>query len=278
MKKILKRIKHVTFLAILTLASVGCGNRAKDLQGRWADVNSSTRLEIKGNKLIVLYGEWEDVYKYKVRTEYGTTYLANVKNDGSFGMMTELEICEDGSLRAYEMILDADSHQYRFVREEALEEEYMVQDLSRDLPKKIESRDVEELILYFDNAGGSYGLDESWESGHYSWSLTRRDDGNYDMKFIVTQSSYMAINYREEVSSEYVQGFLKLLEETGVIENNGYYMKNNKSSPRYQIYGEYLTGEELYIAAEGDPAKECIFDLKSLLDYAALLDLRYENE
>ena len=278
MKELLKRIKQITLLTILTLTSVGCVSQIKDLQGKWADVNSSARLEIKGNKLIVSYGEWSDTYRYKIRTEYGTTYLSNVKEYGDFGTMTELELCEDGSLRAYSMILDGDSHQYRFVREEDLEAEYEVQDLSRELPKTVKSKEIESIGLYFDNEGGSYELEELWPSGRYTWEITKREDGDYDMLFMATQSSYMVVNFREVVSAEYVLGFAELLEETGVLENNGYIMKTNQSDPNYLLYGEYVTGEEVYIAAEGEPAKGCVFDLKTLMDYARMQDLFYEKE
>ena len=275
--RMVKIIMKFTVILTLMAGLFGCAKQGNDLDGKWADVNSDKTLEIKGNKIIISYGEWSDSYKYKIRTEYETTYLSNVKEGGAFGIMTELEVCEDGSLRAYDMILDGDSHQYRFVREEALDQEYEVQDLSRDLPKEIESKEIESMGLFFYNDGGSYGLDESWESGHYSWDFTRRDDGDYDMKFVVTQSSYMVINFREVVSAEYVRGFAELLEEAGVLNNNGYYMRNNESSPRYQIYGTYTSGEELYIFAEGAPAKECVFDLKTLLEYAALQDLHHKN-
>lgn len=278
MKKLLKRIGQMTLLTILTLTSVGCVSQIKDLQGKWADVNSSARLEIKGNKIIISYGEWSDSYKYKIRTEYETTYLSNVKEDGAFGIMTELEVCEDGSLRAYDMILDGDSHQYRFVREENLEAEYEVQDLSRELPKTVKSKEIESIGLYFDNEGGSYELEELWPSGRYTWEITKREDGDYDMLFMATQSSYMVVNFREVVSAEYVLGFAELLEETGVLENNGYIMKTNQSDPNYLLYGEYVTGEEVYIAAEGEPAKDCVFDLKTLMDYARMQDLFNEKE
>lgn len=255
---------------------VGCSGFKTDYEGKWVDTYGNTRLEITGNRLVVKYGEWKDTYKFKVTKSYDMIYISNVKGDGSFGMMTELQVCEDGSLSAYEMILDADTSPYRFVREEDKEKELEMQDLSQDLPKEIRSKELKYFCLSFDNFG-DYSLDQSWPQGDYHWVIEKMEDGSYDLRFQVYQDSYMAINYHEQVAEEYVLGLAALLEERGVIEHNGYHMKNNESTREYCLDALYESGENIHIQAEGAAAQSCIFDLPALLEYAATLDLYHEK-
>lgn len=256
---------------ILALCLAGCAKTDSRFDGNWVDVNGENTLEIKGNKLKISYGQWSDSYRYKVRQEYGRTYLSNVKEDGNFGMMTELEFSEeDGSLFAWDMLLDADGHRYCFVRKENLEEERKIQDLSEDLPKVIESNEIESFALYFYNAGGTYQLEESWKPGDYSWELERNEDGTYQMNFQISTDSSMAPETMEMlVESEFAAGLAKLLEAKNISGHNGYYLKDTQSEFSYGLYVKYVSGERLRIRAEGTPAQECIFDLNALLAYVS---------
>ena len=233
-------------------------------------------LAFTGNKLVLEFGELRESYKFKVKKEGGSISLSNTNGDGSFDLMTELNVCEDGSLLAYPMILDADVPPYRFVREEDKEKEMKIQDLSEDLPKEIQSKELSYFCLNFDHDGG-YNLEESWPKGDYHWVIEKMEDGSYDLRFQVYQDSYMAINYHEQVSEEYVLGLAALLEKRGVIEHNGYHMKNNESTREYCLDVWYESGENIHIQAEGVAVQSCIFDLPALLEYAATLDLYYEK-
>lgn len=270
------KVFHWIVPLIVLICCVGCTGSKTEYEGKWVDTYSDTTLEISRNKLVIEYGGWKDTYKFKVKKEYGITYLSNVNGDGSFDMMTELKVCEDGSLQAYMMLLDADTSPYRFVREEDKEKEQAVQDLSENLPKEIQSKELNYFCLSFDY-DVSYGLNELWPSGDYHWTIEKMDDGNFDMCFQVYQDSYMAINYHETVTEEYVSALAILLEECGVIDNNGYCMKNNKSTKEYLLVANYESGEYVSISAQGEPAKECVFDLQTLLNYAAKMNLFYEE-
>jgi hypothetical protein len=151
---------------ILALCLAGCAKTDSRFDGNWVDVNGENTLEIKGNKLKISYGQWSDSYRYKVRQEYGRTYLSNVKEDGNFGMMTELEFSEeDGSLFAWDMLLDADGHRYCFVRKENLEEERKIQDLSAKL---LEAKNISGHNGYYltdTQSEFSYGIYVKYVSG-----------------------------------------------------------------------------------------------------------------
>lgn len=261
---------------LVLICCVGCSGAKTDYEGKWVDTYSDTTLEISGNKLVIGFGEWNDTYKFKVKKENGTICLSNVNGDGSFDRMTELTVLEDGSLLAYQMILDADVSPYRFVREVDKEKEMKIQDLSQDLPKEILSKELNYFCLSFDYFD-AYGLSEVWPVGDYHWTVEKLDDGTFEMSFQVYQDSYMAINYHEPVTEEYVLGLAELLETSGVIENNGYHMENNKSVNEYSLVANYESGEYISIGAKGEPAENCIFDLSALLDYAKTLDLFYEE-
>ena len=212
------------------------------------------------------------VMQYVFSALYGVGARKGIKiEDGNFGMMTELEFSEeDDSLLAWEMLLDADGHRYCFVRKEKLEEERKIQDLSEDLPKVIESNEIESFALYFYNAGGTYELEESWKPGDYSWELERNEDGTYQMNFQISTDTSMAPETMEMlVESEFAAGLAKLLEAKNISGHNGYYLKDTQSESSYGLYVKYVSGERLRIRAEGTPAQECIFDLNALLDYAS---------
>ncbi len=291
------RFACLGFLAALAFFGLGCHRREKPVEspkptgtekpietekpaateapfeGQWVDVNGATTLEIRGDTLTVTFGSWTDEYRFQVRkTEYETT-LSPAEPDGDFGSMSELTVQEDGSLRAYEMVLDAEGHTYHFVRPEALAAEKEIRDLSKDAPKEIASTELTSFSFGFRANHGSYGLDDRWPSGSYNWELEKREDGSYQMDFRVMGDSYVALDYSDAVSAEYAEGLAKLLTELGVVGYNGYYMTNSVSKPGYSLYATYASGEKLSVRASGDAGDTCVFDLPALLDYAAQQDL-----
>jgi len=272
-KGAMKRMGYVAVVLLaLMLFCLGCASsagKAGELEGHWVDVNSKTTLDISGDQFTVTYGKWSETFKFRVRTSDDMTYLVNRdKNLHDFGMMTEIRVRDDGSLEASEIVFDTDPHRYRFVREDMLAKELEIQDLSKDAPKTIQSKEIRQFSLVFRNYGGSYGLPDEWQSGHYSWEIEQQD-GTYKMSFRIMGDSYVAMDFNQEVSEEYVAGLAQLLEDQGVIQYNGYHKKNNVYRPGYYLYVKYASKERLNIQAEGDAAKSCVFDLVPLLEYAA---------
>ena len=294
-KNTILRFACLGFLAALALFGFGCHRREKpaespkptgtekpietakpaekeaSFEGEWVDVNGSTTLTIKGDTLTVTFGSWSDEYHFQVnKTAYGTSLKSE---EGGFGVMSELDVLEDGSLRAFEMILDAEGHTYHFVRPEALAAEKEIKDLSKDAPKEIASTELTSFSFGFRANHGSYGLDDRWPSGSYDWELKKQEDGSYRMEFRVMGDSYVALDFSDTVSAEYAEGLAKLLTEKGVVGYTGYYMTNNVSKPGYSLYAVYASGEKLSVRASGDAGDTCVFDLPALLDYAAQQDL-----
>ena len=272
-KGAMKRMGYVAIVLLaLMLFCLGCASsagKAGELEGHWVDVNSKTTLDISGNQFTVTYGSWSETFQFRVQTSDDMTYLVNSdKNLHDFGMMTEIRVRDDGSLEASEIVFDTDPHRYRFVREDMLAKELEIQDLSKDAPKTIESKEIRQFSLVFRNYGGSYGLPDEWQSGHYSWEIEQQD-GTYKMSFRIMGDSYVAMDFNQEVSEEYVAGLAQLLEDQGVIQYNGYHKKNNVHRPGYYLYVKYASKERLNIQAEGDAANSCVFDLVPLLEYAA---------
>ena len=267
MKKTLRILGWLLAAAGLMLLGAGCSGD-EEVQGHWQDVNSSTALDVKGSTMKVTHGTWSERYRFSVRTGADGKYLVPAGGELSFGVMSEIEVCADGSLQAYEMVLDAASHHYRFVREEALAAEHALRDLSKDLPHEIVSEEITQFSLHFENLHGSYGLDEKWPSGHYRWEIEPRD-GEYRMDFRVMGDSYIALDYSETVDAEYLRGLAGLLQELQVAEHNGYYWTNNVARSGYGLYVRYASDEKLDITAGGEAAETCIFDLPALLEYAA---------
>ena len=272
-KGAMKRMGYVAVVLLaLMLLCLGCASsagKAGELEGHWVDVNSKTTLDISGDQFTVTYGKWSETFKFRVRTSDDMTYLVNRdKNLHDFGMMTEIRVRDDGSLEASEIVFDTDPHRYRFVREDMMAKELEIQDLSKDAPTTIESKEIRQCSLVFRNYGGSYGLPDEWQSGHYSWEIEQQD-GTYKMSFRIMGDSYVAMDFNQEVSEEYVAGLAQLLEDQGVIQYNGYHKKNNVYRPGYYLYVKYASKERLNIQAEGDAANSCVFDLAPLLEYAA---------
>ena len=237
----------------------------KDLKGKWVDINSESTLEFKGDQMTHTFMSWSQTFRVKLeKNDYSVMIRAA---EGDFLGMSDITVNKDGSLTAYEMILDGPSRQYRFVREAAVAAETEIVDLSEDKPKTIESRDIKDFTLTFANSGSTYGLDDSWSSGYYSWEI-EKNDNSYWMSFRISGDSMIIMDYSEEVSEEYVRGLADLIAEKDIASLNGYYKKNNVQHSDLYLYVKYESKEKLTVRAEGEAAKTCPFDLPALLDYA----------
>ena len=254
----------------------GAGEEMQDIsldsfQGEWSDLNGSTTMVLNGDRLTIRKGEYTETYTVVLKKESSPAVLANKEGRG-FGIMSDLEIREDGSLVGWEMVLDADSHCFRFMREEQVEAEKEIVDLSTERPKTIESMQIRDFSLNFSTTDGrQYGLDESLGGAAYGWMITRQEDGSYWMDFSQSYASYMGIGFHGTVSEEYVTGLAEKINEIGLPSLNGYYRKNSVSLPGYSISVNYESDESLLVMAEGNAADECVFDLAALVDYALLV-------
>ena len=120
--------------------------------GKWYDKNGSTILEFKGSKMYAIWWsgmEEPEEYDVAIEDEGYAKYIINTRDEygKGFGIMSRLEMREDGTLSAYEEILDGESHNYKFVPEDKIEEERAVKDFSTEMPKVIESRDIKNFQL-----------------------------------------------------------------------------------------------------------------------------------
>ena len=239
------------------------------LQGHWVDVNGDTTLDFAGDQMTVHWGSYEDPYTVGVTgtDRYGVVF--NAEDRGRmFEMMSELT-WRSGILTAGEMVLDAEGHSYRFVREEALESELAIVDDSRDMPKEIKSEELTEFHLTFSLEDTRFDVpdDAEWPPARYSIDVEREESGVYVLTFHVSGESYIIQQYRSEVGEEFVKGLEQLIREQEIPEKNGYYMHNATSVSGWSLSAEYESGEELLIMAEGDAALECPFSIYCFLEY-----------
>ena len=248
------------------------------VQGHWVDINGDNTLDIKGSKLTLSYGEWSDTYPFRVERQGSYVYLVGTGNEG-FGIMSDLRVRDDGTLEAYEMILDGPSYTYKFMREEEIAAALEVQDRSDpDAPKEIQSGEIVNFSLTFDLTRLRYDLGSEWESGYYSWQIEKQGDESYEMYFSISGDAYIIAQFREAVDQDYVDGLAELIQEQGLPGLNGYYLTNAVDKSGYSLYVEYGSGETLTISADGDPGDTCVFALAPLLDYAAKQNIRAEND
>ena len=272
-----KRVKTkvITLLMLLPLVLTACGGEMDPalikLQGHWVDVNSDATLDITGATMRFTSGGWREKYPFLVETTvYGTTLVPPKGKD--FGPMSEITIGEDGSLTAYEQVLDAEGHQYHFVREADKAAYLEIKDFSQDLPKTIESRDMKEFSLTFaKDYEGEYGLDSFWPCGRYSWTIDKQEN-DWWMEFSVSGDSYVILQFSTTVDQAWMEGLAALLESTGAIEENGYYQKNEVARHSWSLWVKYASGESVVLRAEGDAAAACVFDLPALMEYAKTMD------
>lgn len=247
------------------------------LQGRWVDVNGESVLDIQGNRMKYSHRGWSKNYNLLVREENGRYILDNRDEAYSFGVMSALELSGDVlhgyELHAYEQILDGDSHAYRFVREEKKAELLKTEDLSRDLPKVIESRSIRELTLVFNyDSPGKYGL-EDLQTGSYCWEISKKDEETWSSEFRGSGSSYIIMDVRQEADAEYMRSLAEFLCGEDIAGHNGYYMKNAVNKAGYSLYVTFDSGERLSIQASGDPGDTCVFSLPALVEYAKKLGI-----
>lgn len=239
------------------------------LQGHWVDVNGDTTLDFAGDQMTVRWRNYEDLYTVGVTgtDRYGTVFNAKDRNF-MFEMMSEL-IWRNGVLTAGEMVLDAEGHSYRFVREDALAGELAIVDDSRDMPKEITSEDLTEFHLTFslEDTRFDVPVDEGWQAGRYSIDVEREESGEYLLTYHVSGESYIIKQYRSEVGEEFVKGLAQLIREQGIPEKNGYYLHNSTSVHSWSLFAEYESGEGLMLMAEGDAALECPFSIYRFLEY-----------
>ena len=239
------------------------------LQGHWVDVNGDTTLDFDGDQMTVHWGSYEDLYTVGVTgtDQYGTVF--NAKDRGfMFEMMSEL-IWRSGVLTAGEMVLDAEGHSYRFVREDALAGELAIVDDSRDMAKEITSEDLTEFHLTFslEDTWFDVPADADWQTGRYSINVERGENGAYLLTYHVSGESYIIKQYRSEVGEEFVKGLVQLIREQEIPEKNGYYLHNSTSVHSWSLFAEYESGEGLMLMAEGDAALECPFSIYRFLEY-----------
>lgn len=260
------------FLILLGLTACTDTDQLQDYQGKWFDVNGETVLDLSGSKLTVTWRQWSDTYTVHLEQNGDLRYIANDK-DYDFGVMSRLQIRDDGSLEAYEQILDGEGHDYKFVREEQLAAEKEILDKSKDLPKTIDSREIEDFSLSLKIDGISYGIDEDWPQGSFSWTLEKLEDGTYDMMVDIMGPSYIALRCQKKVDAAFAQGLADLIRELELPALNGYYKTNNVRSHSYYLYVKYASGEKLEIGASGDAADTCPFDVNALMAYVKDLAL-----
>lgn len=258
----------------------GCGSvEEKDsgipeeLQGHWVDVNGETTLDLDGNRMTVTSPWDRETYKVRITGE-DVKYIENESAKGDydkgFGVMGPVTIGSDGALTAYEQVMDAPGHDFRFVREEDLEKEQEIRIKDRDLPKEIASDDIVSFIMVFGNEDSSYDIpaDEFLESGRYTFEIEKKDDGDYEMSFHGSGSSYIITDYDDTVPEEYVKGLAGLIKEQKLAEHNGWWRTNSEQFESWYVNIEYASGEKILMEASGRAALECPFSFYAFLKYA----------
>ena len=241
------------------------------LQGHWVDVNGDTTLDFAGDQMTIRWGSFEDLYTVDVTgtDRYRTVFNAKDRNL-MFEMMSDLT-WRSGILTAGEMVLDAEGHSYRFVREEALEGELAIVDDSWDMTKEIVSDELTEFHLTFSLEDTRFDVpsDVDWQNGRYSIDVERGESGVYLLTFNISGESYIIQQQRSEVDEEFVKGLAQLIREQEIPKKNGYYRHNATSVNGWSLSAEYESGEELLLMAEGDAALECPFSIYRFLEYVS---------
>lgn len=226
----------------------------KDLvRGKWCDVYGNTVLEFDGEKMKVTYGKYTEEYTVRARGEYDTTYIENADGSGSFGIMSTLTVSEDGTLLAYEEILDADGHRYVFVRESEIDEYRAVKDFSKDMPKEIESDEIVSFSLNL-----SYYKPEKLDGGHYSFEV-HEEDGKFYSEFEGMGDSYIIIRDKQKVRKSFLKKLAKLIKEEKLNEHNGEFFSQMKNDVKNTLYVTYKSGEKIMIkVGSGALDKWCV--------------------
>lgn len=236
--------------------------------GKWYDKNGNTVLEFVGNKMYVYWWtgmETPEEFDVAIeKTDY-TTYIYNMNGEygKSFDIMSRLEIKEDGTLSAYEEILDGESHSYKFVPEDRIEEERAVKDFSSDMPKTIESRAIKNFQLCLNH----YYI-EGLGEGTYSWEIRKNDEGKYESIFDGMGPSYIIIQYKQEVDDAFMEGVLKLLDDEKVAENNGLFYSHDKNNTEYDLYITFESHERITVRVGSKALDKWPIDNEKFIEYA----------
>ena len=272
-------LEATVFVLIFTLAGCagGFAGNADLPKGTWCDADGDAILEFKGSNMYVKWWEGQkgrDKYRVTIKTnDSGAKYIVNAgKNEYGFGIMSDIEIRDDGTLSAFEQILDGESHVYRFVPEAQVEEERSVKDLSDDMPKSIESGDIK----YFSLSLRHYqapGLD----SGSYTWTVEKSDDNRYESEFDGMGPSYVIISDSREVDSDFVEGIQDLIEDEDLASYNGMFYSHNRSDTEYSLYVKYESGEKLSLKVGSKALDKWCVDNDRFMEYALSI-ISYEDD
>ena len=246
------------------------GNEMSDKlpEGKWFDKNGNTMLEFKGDKM---YATWwsgmeePEEFKVKIVKEYDNNYIVCVGGEygSSFGIMSRLQIEDDGTLTAYEEILDGESHRYKFVPEDRIEAERAVKDFSKDMPKTIESKEIASFSLVLCH----YNV-KDLGSGTYSWEIRKDDEDKYISEFSGMGSSYVIMRDTQEVNETFMKGLLELIEEEKVAENNGLFFSHDENDVEYSLYIRFESGERITIRVGSKALDKWPIDNEKFIDYA----------
>lgn len=262
-------IPAIVVIMLFTLTGCAKGADSKGLpEGKWCDINGETTLEFSGGRMYVKWWDGQkdrDKYKVKLRTDgSGSRYIVNAgRNEYSFGVMSDIEIRDDGTLAAFEEIMDDEGHVYRFVPESRAEEERAVKDLSDDMPGSIDSKEIE----YFSLSLRHYKA-PGHDSGSYSWTVEKSDDGSYESEFDGMGSSYVIISDSRKVDEDFVDGIQRLIEEENLAEHNGMFYSHNRSDTEYSLYVKYESGEKLSLRVGSKALDKWCVDNDRFMEYA----------
>ena len=236
--------------------------------GKWYDKNGSTVIEFVGNKMYATWWsgmETPEEFEVAIEKTGDVTYIYNASGEygKSFGIMSQLEVREDGCLYAYEEILDGESHSYKFVPEDKIEEERAVKDFSTDMPKTIESREIKSFVLCLNH----YNI-EGLGEGTYSWEIKKNSEGKYESTFDGMGPSYVIIRYSQEVDDAFMEGVLKLLDEENVAENNGLFFSHDENDSEYDLYVRFESRERITIKVGSKALDKWPIDNEKFIEYA----------
>ncbi|MBO4420740.1 MAG: hypothetical protein J5783_02825 [Lachnospiraceae bacterium] len=214
------------------------------VSGRWGDMYSETYLEFDGDIMYVIWGEYKDKYKVKAQKDGTYTEIVNTdeKEGTGFGVMSRLTLKDDGTMTAYEQILDAEGHTYIFVPEEKLEEARAIKDFSEDLPKNIDLSGLK----YFSINVHSYYL-EGRGSGRFSWTVEKQEDGSFTSEINGMGDSYVILMDTRTVDQSFVDGLIKLIEDEKLLERNGFFKSTRKEDSENSVYAKFESKERLSI-------------------------------
>ena len=253
-------------------------NKKKDelsVRGRWGDIYGETYLEFDGDTMYVIWKEYKDKYKVKERKDGYYTEIVNTdENEGTgFGIMSFLTLKDDGTMTAYEQILDAEGHTYIFVPEEKLAEARAIKDFSEDLPKDIDLAGLK----YFSINIHSYYL-EGRGSGRFSWTVEKQDDGSYTSEIDGMGDSYVILMDERTVDQSFVDGLIKLIEEEKLLERNGFFKSTREEDTDNSVYATFTSGERLSIRVGSEALDLWGIDNDKFFEYALSIIPKEELE